>query len=106
MTARCRVSHCHSILGPPTLFHKPALTPGVATTPKEADSSTAVRALILSNDPLDFKIETIVEEQTLSVSPEVVNRAMVEGVSLEIGGIVRVTFTADTDEVNEIMDDE
>ena len=105
MTARYRVSHCHSVLGPRTLFHKLTLTPGVATTTNEADSGTAIRAEIVNNDIQNFEIETIPEKQPFSVSHDVVGQAMSDGVSLKIGGKIRVTFAA-AGIVNRILNDE
>ena len=90
MTARCRVSHCHSILGPRTLFHKSTLTPGVATTPNEADSGTIVRAKILNNDS--------------SVSSNVVKAGRALGLRLEVGDVIGVAPSADTNEVCRILD--
>ena len=59
-----------------------------------------MRATILNNEILDFEIETIQEERRFSVSHEVVSEAMTLGVSLEIGGKIRVTFAAGTNTVN------
>ena len=60
------------------------------------------RATILRNEKLDFEIETILHERKFSVSNEVVSQAMAPGVSLEIGGKVRVTFDADTGTVKRV----
>ena len=82
------------------------LTSVVATTTNETDSGNVTSAKILNDDQQDFEIETIPDGRNFFVSSEVVGKAMDDGVSLAIGGKVRVTFAADTGTVNRIMDDE
>lgn len=65
-----------------------------------------MHARVLKNDKMDFEIETIPDERKVSVSSRVVGKAITLGVSLEVDGKVRVIYSADTDTVDRIMDDE